>query len=136
MGEPVMNGVSSYDSESGERMSIFGRVALAVVGVIVVFVGFVAWSLEDEYGSGLNFSLSSRAGGPWIVSEVDGQNGTSVVRFEGSQEDATAYMEERRSAGENFLIPGLVIVGGAILIVVAIFWPHFSRFRSRGGADA
>lgn len=110
-------------------MTVVGRVALVVVGLIIAFAGTVAWSLENEYGSGLNFSLSSTAGGNWVVSQIDEQGGTSSVVFEGSQEEATAYTEEQRAAGESFLVPGLVIAAGVLVVAVAVFWPLLAGRR-------
>jgi hypothetical protein len=37
------------------RHSQMSRVVLAAFGLLVVLGGLVAWSWEDEYGSGFNF---------------------------------------------------------------------------------
>ncbi len=115
-------------------MSIVKRVALAVLGLVVALAGMLSWSLENEYGSGLNFSLSGHPGGKWVVSEIDEQKGTSVVAFEGSQEEAAAYTAERRSAGKSFLLPGLIIAAGVLMFAAAIGWPLLRRFHRRDGS--
>ena len=111
-----------------------GRVALGVLGLVVVLVGLLTWSLESEYGSGLNFSMSNTAGGEWVVSEIDEHAGTSEVVFTGSQEEASAYTDQRRSDGVSLLLPGLMIGAGALMVVIAGLWPALLRLRRRDGA--
>ena len=101
-------------------VSMKSRVLIAVVGLLVAFVGWVAWSIEGEYGSGTPFVVETHQDGSAIVYDVDEQEGTRTPVFEGSQQEAVAFMERRRSEGENFLLPALIIVAGALLVVVAL----------------
>ena len=101
-------------------LSMRYQVLIAVLGLVVAFVGLVAWSIEGEYGSGTDFLVQTHQGGPAIVYEVDEEKGTRTQVFEGPRREAQAYMERRRSEGENFLIPTLIIAAGAVLVVVAL----------------
>ena len=101
-------------------LSMRYRGLIAVLGLVVAFVGLVAWSIEGEYGSGTNFLIQTHQGGPAIVYDVDEEEGTRTQVFEGSPREALAYMERRRSEGENFLIPTLVIAAGAVLVMLAL----------------
>lgn len=40
------------------------RAALGGLGLVVVLAGVVAWSIEDVYGSGLNFMRAPQRGRP------------------------------------------------------------------------
>lgn len=99
------------------------HVAVGVLGVLVVLVGLGVWSLESEYGSGLNFSVVSE-GTVHRVLEVDEQapepEDRFTVVFEGTEEEASAYIEQRRAEGANFVIPGLIIGVGALLVIAAL----------------
>lgn len=101
-------------------MSTVGRVGLVVVGLVVVFGGMVAWSFEDEYGSNTNFAVQGPPGGNVVVLAVDEQAGTNTPVFEGPEEEGLAYIEQRRSVGKDFLVPGLVIAAGALLVLAAL----------------
>lgn len=101
-------------------LSMRYRVVIAVLGLLVALVGVVAWSIEGEYGSGTNFLVETHQDGPAIVYDVDEEKGTRTQVFEGSPREAVAYMERRKSEGENFLLPALVIVAGAMLVVLAL----------------
>jgi hypothetical protein len=105
------------------RLSRAARVAIGVLGGLVVLVGLVAWSLESEYGSGLNFSTESD-GTVHRVFEVDEQAPDSedrfIVVFEGTEEEASAYIEQRRAEGTNLVIPGLIIGVGVLIVIVAL----------------
>jgi hypothetical protein len=98
-------------------MSRRTRIVLIVLGLVAVVGGLVAWDVEDEYGSGLDFSTMPR-GGQTAVFEA--QAGEEPV-FVGSRDEAFEYMERRRSAGESFVLPGAIIVVGAILVIVGAF---------------
>jgi hypothetical protein len=111
------------------------RLLLACIGLVTAFVGYVAWGIEDEYGSGTNFSLEVDGEGPdahTIVYDVIEQPpGGRVKVFEGTQEDAFAYMDRRRSAGESFVVPGLIIGLGAVLLLAALLpRPRLRRSRA------
>jgi len=113
------------------------RIRLAVLGVLVGLFGLAAWSFEKEYGSGTNFMVEQRAGGAAIVYDVDetstdasSQTGTNPV-FEGSEEEAMAYIEERRSQGLNFTLPITALgLGGLLLLASAAPWRRFRRNSS------
>ncbi len=91
-----------------------------LVGLVVALVGWFAWSIEQEYGSGTNFYLEMKPGHMVVVYDVDEQAGTRSPVFEGSSQDAEAYMERRRAEGESFVIPGLIIAFGVVLVVVGL----------------
>jgi hypothetical protein len=42
------------------KMRTWHRIGLIVLGLIVLFVGLAAWSIEDTYGHGLDFTLRGR----------------------------------------------------------------------------
>lgn len=98
-------------------------------GVLVVVVGLFAWSLEDTYGSGLNFTIQPGPGNLVSVFEEDegvgrpadfeGTPGRRAV-FEGTTAEARDYTERRRAAGKSFVLPGAIIAVGSALIVLAL----------------
>ena len=93
------------------------RIVLIVLGVVVVLGGMFAWAIEDEYGSGLNYSTEEQGGVTYVYEDQAGQEPV----FVGSQEEAFAYMEEQRAARESFVLPGATIAVGAILVIVGAF---------------
>lgn len=105
------------------RLSRAARVAVGVLGGLVVLVGMVAWSLESEYGSGLNFATESD-GTVHRVFEVDEQaqepEDRFTVVFEGTEEEASAYIAQRRAEETNLVIPGLIIGVGALIVIAAL----------------
>jgi hypothetical protein len=105
------------------KLSRAARVAVGVLGGLVVLVGLGVWSLGSEYGSGLNFSTESD-GTIHRVLEVNEQaletEDRSTVVFEGTEEEASAYIEQRRAEGTNLVIPGLIIGVGALLVIAAL----------------
>lgn len=103
------------------------RILLVLVGLAVVIAGWLSWSFEQEYGSGTNFGLKIKPDKTVVVYDVDEQPGTKSPVFEGSSQDAEAYMEQRRAEGESFVIPGLVVALGVVLFVVGLL--PFRRMR-------
>lgn len=105
------------------KLSRAVRVAVGVLGGLVVLVGVGVWSLGSEYGSGLNFS-SQTDGTVHRVLEVDEQapdtEGRFTVVFEGTEEEAAAYIEQRRAEGTNLVIPGLIIGVGGLIVLAAL----------------
>ena len=93
------------------------RIVLIVLGLLVVVGGLVAWDIEDEYGSGLDFSMMPRDGQTAVF---DAQAGQEPV-FVGSRDEAFEYMERKRSAGESFVLPGAIIAAGAVVVIVGAF---------------
>jgi hypothetical protein len=98
-------------------MSRHARIELIVLGLVVVLGGLFAWTVENEYGSGLDFSLRPRDGQTAVY---EAQAGSEPV-FVGSRDEASEYMEQRRAAGESFVVPGAIIAAGAILVIVGAF---------------
>jgi hypothetical protein len=98
-------------------MSRRARIVLIVLGLVVVLGGLFAWTVENEYGSGLDFSLRPRDGQTAVY---EAQAGSEPV-FVGSRDEASEYMEQRRAAGESFVVPGAIIAAGAILVIVGAF---------------
>jgi hypothetical protein len=105
------------------------RVLVGVIGVVVALAGLLWWALESEYGSGLNFEVVG-AGDAATVYEVDESAARTSV-FEGTEEEALAYIERRQGEGENLLFPGLVIGAGALLILI----PLIAARRSDSAAE-
>jgi hypothetical protein len=95
-------------------MSRTARIVLISVGLLVVLSGLFAWSVEDSYGAGLDYSLMPKDG---RIQVFETSSGSEPV-FVGTREEANAYMEEQRAARESFVIPGAIIAAGAILVVV------------------
>jgi hypothetical protein len=98
-------------------MSRFVRIGLIVLGLVAALGGLVAWSIEDEYGSGLDYSLIPRGGSTFVYEEQAGQEPV----FVGSRVEAFEYMDQKRAAGESFVLPGAIIATGAILVIVGAF---------------
>jgi hypothetical protein len=98
-------------------MSRRARIVLIVLGLVVVLGGLFAWTVENEYGSGLDFSLRPRDGQTAVY---EAQAGSEPV-FVGSRDEASEYMEQRRAPGESFVVPGAIIAAGAILVIVGAF---------------
>jgi hypothetical protein len=98
-------------------MSRRARIVLIVLGLIAVLGGVFAWDVEDEYGSGLDFSTRPRDGQTAVF---EAQAGGEPV-FVGSRDEAFEYMERRRAAGESFVLPGAIIAVGTILVIVGAF---------------
>jgi hypothetical protein len=98
------------------------------LGVLVVLVGVSAWSIEDSYGSGLNFTIEQGPGDLVSVYEEHedagpprGFEGTLGRRsvFEGTPAEARDYTERRRAAGKNFVLPGAIMAVGLTLIILS-----------------
>ena len=90
------------------------RIVLVVLGLVVVLGGVFAWTIEDEFGSGLDFSTRPRDG---QIAVYETQAGEEPV-FVGSREEAFEYMEQRRTAGESYVLPGAIIAVGAIIFLI------------------
>jgi hypothetical protein len=98
-------------------MSRSVRIVLIVLGLLVLLGGAFAWSVEGEYGSRLDFSTKPRDGQTAVF---EAQSGEEPV-FVGSRDEVFEYMEERRAAGESFVVPGAIIAVGVILLAVGVF---------------
>jgi hypothetical protein len=95
-------------------MSRTVRIVLIVLGLLAVLGGVFAWTIEDEYGAGLDFSTRPRDGQTAVY---EAQAGEEPV-FVGSRDEAFEYMEQRRAAGESFVLSGAIIAAGAIVVIV------------------
>lgn len=93
------------------------RVVFILLGLFTVLGGLFAWSIEDQYGSGLDYSLMPRDG---RIQVFETSAGAEPV-FVGSREEASEYMERQRAARESFVIPGAIIAAGVILVIVGAF---------------
>lgn len=98
-------------------MSRTVRIVLIVLGIVTVLGGLVAWSIENSYGSGLDYSTKPSDG---RIQVFEASSGADPV-FVGSREEASEYMEQQRAGRESFVIPGAIIVAGAILVIVGAF---------------
>ena len=84
-----------------------------MLGLVAVLGGLVAWSIEDEYGSGLNYSLVPRDGRSYVYEEHAG----SEPVFVESRDEAFEYIEQTRAGGESFVLPGADHRGGSSVLV-------------------
>jgi hypothetical protein len=114
------------------RTSPLGRAGIVLGGLVTLSVGLGAWAMEDRDGSGLDFSFERASRRVWSVYEEDEQG--DVVRrghpvFEGSPREAAEYVDRRQAAGENYLMSGVIIGGGAVLILLGSF-PLLSTERT------
>ena len=101
-----------------QRFSTANRKALWVIGLVVIIAGLAAWSWQDAYG-GTEFGGGEIGpDGTAQVYNLDGQ-----VVFEGTEEEAEAFIEEAQSGLGVFLVPGLIIGLGAALILWAVAAP-------------
>ena len=95
-------------------MSRTVRTVLILLGLVTVLGGLFAWSVEDSYGSGLDYSLEPEGG---RIQVFEASAGSEPV-FVGSRAEANAYMDQQRAARESFVIPGAIIAAGATLVIV------------------
>lgn len=93
---------------------------LAVIGVLLFLGGLVAVGIEEEYGSGLDFSLDSRPDGVVVVYESTEQEPAPREVFRGSEDEAMEFVEQRRESRENTVLPALVAAVGAVVLVVGL----------------
>jgi len=110
--------------------SAAARIALALVGVVLLVSSFVGWAIENEYGSGTNFAIEGQGQGNVIVFDIDEQAGTRARVFEGSTEEAQAYIEQRQAEGKSFLFPGSLLALGGVLLLVAVLYPRKRKVRN------
>jgi hypothetical protein len=92
-------------------------VALVAFGVVVVFVGLAAWSIEDTYGHGLNFTIAVEGGMATVYEEQTGR----TPLFSGTNQAALDYVERRHATGKNFVVAGAIIAVGVVLVLVGLF---------------
>lgn len=114
------------------RLSAAARIWFGVIGLAVAIVGLGAWSLETEYG-GMSAGVMESSGGIVRVYDIDEESIDAEGRprktlvFEGSEEEALAFDEQRRSETRSYVVPGLIVGGGALIIIGAISAPSNKR---------
>lgn len=87
-----------------------GGLLVALVGVVIV-----GWE-HSEYGPGLDFSLTyDTAAGHAVVYEVDETESGGEVKFEGTMEEAQAYMDNRRRDARDYK-PGIVTIAAGVVL--------------------
>ena len=120
------------------RLSKGGRVGLLIVGLVVLLVGWFLWSIEAEY-SALNFMTrevdsevqvweneidwaqtniwadNPEANTPEVLAAAGG-----TLVFTGTQADADQYMTERHEGSKNYLVEGVLLAMGALLVVLSL----------------
>ncbi len=108
------------------------RITMAILGVLTILAGSAAWSFETEYGGDGPGEIEHLADGTERVYDINDQqvddegHQLRTLVFEGTPQEVEAYVEERRSEGRSYLIPGLMIAVGAVLLVGAVF-PSFGE---------
>ena len=98
-----------------QRPSTANRKALGVIGLVVIVIGLAAWSWQSTYGGTEFGGVEVSSDGAAQVYDPDGQ-----VVFEGTEEEAAAFIEEGQGGFGVFLVPGLIIGLGAALIILAV----------------
>jgi len=111
------------------RLPIWGRILLVVSGGVLVLAGALAWSVGEDIfgGSGFDPELITETDGDTVrIYEFyehgldrEGQPVRSLV-FEGSQEEADAFMAEPQAEDRNNQEPMLMIAVGAVTVIVAL----------------
>jgi hypothetical protein len=105
--------------------STFVRVALVLVGIVLLGAGWLAWIQEEKIGSGTNFLVAvtqgNRMDGSAIVYDVDEEAGTRTKVFEGSPEEAQEYTAARGAEGKSFVTPGRLFALGGVLLFAVLY---------------
>jgi hypothetical protein len=101
-----------------ERSSTANRKALGVIGLVVIVIGLAAWSWQSTYGGTEFGGVEIGPDGAAQVYNPDGE-----VVFEGTEEEAEAFIEDAQGGFGVFLVPGLIIGLGAALIILAVAAP-------------
>ena len=94
------------------------RKTLVVIGLVLVVIGLAAWAWQSTYGGTEFGGVEIGPDGVAQVYDPDGQ-----VVFEGTEEEADAFIEEAQGGFRVFLVPGLIIGLGAAVIILAIAAP-------------
>lgn len=119
---------------------IGGRIAIGVLGLLVIAVGWLAWELETEYGGNTPDGAAATEDGLVAVfnyvndqaTDPEGPDATSIV-FVGTEEEAEAYMDQRSREGRNYVVEGAIIAAGVLLVVAAIIPTRMFRPRNTPG---
>lgn len=110
------------------RPSALPRIILGISGATALIVGTGLWGLETEYGGegGPGNEMEILSDGKVKVYEIDEQQPDEeghqlrVLVFVGTQDEFEASSAENADQGRNYLIPGLVIAVGAVLLIGAV----------------
>lgn len=111
---------SELDEAPHGVVSMSARVFVVVAGLMIGVAGLVAWSIEA--GVGTTFTeerdlMTDEA----VVYAVDQDAETKVEVFRGTRAEADEYVENARGDGRNLLVPGVVIVAGAVLVLIGLW---------------
>jgi hypothetical protein len=103
----------------GRRPGYLACMTLVAAGALVLLVGLVSRGLEQEYGSGLNFSMEFLPSGS-LGLEPDSptrvyEAGSREAVFEGTFKDAIAYTNQQRRENTDLLVPNLIIASGVLV---------------------
>ena len=102
-----------------QRHSNTSRKALGAIGLALILVGLAAWSWQSTYGGTEFGGVEINSDGAAQVYDPDGQ-----VVFEGTEEEAEAFIEDAQGGFGVFLVPGLIIGLGAALVIWAVTAPR------------
>ena len=121
----------------GFQPSRSSSLALLAVGFAITLAGLVFYAVESEYGWGLNLAMEVQSNGP--TRDINPEAATRVwdadtgqVLFEGTHEDADAFVRSERARRTNVLLPAIVIVVGGATVMAGIVtagmaWKRRSR---------
>ncbi len=122
--------------------SVVMRIILAILGLIALFAGVAAWSLETEYGGDSTVgSMEFLSDGTVRVYDVDEQvtdaegHPEKTLVFEGTQEEADAWVAQHQDQGRNYLIPAVIILLGVVLVGSALFPSRLGREKPGRAGD-
>lgn len=111
------------------------RIVLALVSIVLLGAGWLAWIQEEKVGSGANLLVAVTQGNGMdaraIVYDTDEQAGTRTIVFEGTPEEAQEYAAARVAEGKSFVIPGLLLALGGVLLLVAVLYRRKPNVTSR-----
>jgi hypothetical protein len=85
----------------------------------LILVGLAAWSWQSTYGGTEFGGVEINSDGAAQVYDPDGQ-----VVFEGTEEEAEAFIEDAQGGFGVFLVPGLIIGLGTALVIWAVAAPR------------
>ena len=94
------------------------RKALVAIGLVLVVIGLAGWAWQSTYGGTEFGGVEIGPDGAAQVYDHDGQ-----VVFQGTEEEAEAFIEEAQGGFGVFLVPGLIIGLGAALIILSLAAP-------------
>ncbi len=105
-------------------LSIARRIQLGVLGIVIVFGGYVAMSLEREYGGSGTAGAVERENGIVRVYEIsktqvdETDHPRKTLVFQGTEEEVDRYLAEQ-DGGRNYLPSAAVIIVGIVAMITA-----------------